>query len=152
MKQGIFELSSTPIYPIGKRFAPDERAFRYAQIYGQASLVGRAVANLSTGQEAAVAAANSAIGATTVTITVQAAAGLEEDELKGGYLCYAWFYRHRIKSHPAAASGATCVLTLETAIVGAAVESGVTTLIAYHNLWRKVGYAGGAANYGDGVS
>lgn len=111
---------------------------------------GRAVANLSTAEEAAVAAANSAIGATTVTITVQGT-GLVANELQGGYLCYksTRYYRHRIKSHPAAATGATCVLTLETAIVGHAVESGVTTLIAYHSLWRKVGY--GAA-YGALVS
>lgn len=151
MKQGIYELSSVQLYPIGKRLAVDERVFRYAQIAGVAAMGGRAVANLSTSEETGVAAADSAIGARTVTITVVSATGLEADELKGGYLTYksTRFYCHRIASHPAAVFGATCVLTLETPIVGHAVENGVTVLNAFHNPWRAVGYG---ATYGSGVS
>lgn len=150
MKQGIYELSSTPIYPIAKRYAIDERVFRYALIGGVAAMGGRAVANLSTSEEVTTVTVASAIGANTVTIIVVAAAGLVANELQGGYLCYkkTRFYRHRIKSHPAADNGATCVLTLETTIVGHAIAVG-DTLIAYHSLWRKNGF--GEA-YGSGVS
>jgi len=150
MKQGIFELSSTPIYPIGKRYPIDERVFRYGQIYGVNAMGGRAVANLATAEEVTTATVASAIGATTVTIIVVAAAGLVANELQGGYLCYkkTRYYRHRIKSHPAAGNGATCVLTLETAIVGHAIAIG-DTLIAYHSPWRRVG---NGATYGALVS
>ncbi|KKL19667.1 hypothetical protein LCGC14_2463180, partial [marine sediment metagenome] len=83
-------------------------------------------------------------------ITVVAAAGLAANERKGGYLCYkkTRYYRHRIKSHPAAANGATCVLTLETAIVGHAIAVG-DTLIAFYNPWARVGFG---ETYGSGVS
>ena len=150
MKQGIFELSSTPEYAIGQRYPIDERVFRYGRIYGVAALGGRAVANLATPEEITTATVVSAIGAVTVTITVVAAAGLAANELKGGYMCYkkTRYYRHRIKSHPAAANGATCVLTLETAIVGHAIAVG-DTLIAFYNPWARVGYG---ATYGAGVS
>jgi len=150
MKQGIYELSSTPIYPIGKRLAMDERAFRYGKIYGVNAMGGRAVANFGTDEEITTATVLSAIGGVTVTITVVAATGLVANELQGGYLCYkkTRFYRHRIRSHPAAAFGATCVLTLETPIVGHAIAVG-DTLIAYHSPWAKVGYG---ATYGSGVS
>ncbi|MBA7679140.1 hypothetical protein ES703_87423 [subsurface metagenome] len=150
MKQGIFELSSTPIYPIAKRYAIDERVFRYALVGGAALVGGRGAANLSTIEEVTTATVASAIGAVTATIIVVAAAGLDENELQGGYLCYkkTRYYRHRIKSHPAAGNGATCVLTLETAIFGHAIAIG-DTLIAYHSPWRKVGF--GVA-YGVGVS
>jgi len=151
MLQGIYESSAIQNYPIGMRYAIDERVFRYGQIYGVDALGGRAVANLATAEEAAVAAAGSLVGATTVTITVQAAAGLAQNELRGGYLCYknVRYYRHRIRSHPAAGSGATCVLTLETALVGHAVTNGVTVLCAYHSPWARVGFG---ATYGSGVS
>ncbi|MBA7685486.1 hypothetical protein ES703_93911 [subsurface metagenome] len=141
MKQGIFELSSTPIYPIAKRYAVDERVFRYGKVGATALMGGRAAANLSTGAEITTATVASAIGAMTATITVVAAAGLVANELQGGYLCYkkTRYYRHRIKSHPAAENGATCVLTLETAIVGHAIAIG-DTLIAYHSPWASVGY------------
>lgn len=146
MTQGIYEISGTKNYPIGMRYAIDERAFRYARIGFLQAVIGRAVANFSTGEELAVAAANSALGARTVTITVQAAAGLEENELQGGYVCYCWYYRHRIKSHPAALSGATCVITLETPIFGTEVVSGVTWLSVYHNMWHSVGFPVGATD------
>jgi len=150
MKQGIYELSTVPLYPIGKRLPVDERVFRYGQIYGVNALGGRAVANLATNEEVTVATVASAIGATTATIIVVAGAGLVANELQGGYLCYkkVRYYRHRIKSHPAAGVGLPCVLTLETAIVGHAIAIG-DTLIAYHSLWARVGYGNA---YGAGVS
>ncbi len=150
MKQGIYESSSVQEYPIGKRFAIDERVFRYGKIFGVASLGGRAVANLGTDEEITTATVISAIGSVSVTITVVASGGLAINELQGGYLCYkkTRYYRHRIRSHPAAANGATCVLTLETPIVGHAIAVG-DTLIAFHSPWAKVGYG---ATYGAGVS
>ena len=139
MTQDIYEISGTKNYPIGMRIARDERVFRYARIAEVASLIGRAVANKNTDEENALAAATSAIGSTTVLITVQAAAGLVANELKGGYLTYPWFYCHRIRSHPAALSGATCLLQLETAIHGTEI-TGATRVFAFHNPWYGVGY------------
>ncbi len=153
MKQGIYELSDTPIYPIAKRLPIDERVFRYGLVGGVALVGGQAAANLSTAEEVTTVTVPSAIGARTVTIIVVAAAGLVANELQGGYLCYkkTRHYSHRIKSHPAAANGATCVLTLETAIVGHAIAVG-DTLIAYHSPWRKVGHEDGTFGYAGGIS
>lgn len=150
-EQGIYESVTAQRYKIGARLAIDERVFRYARIAGVDALGGRAVANVNTDAEHAAAPADHAIGAKQVTITVQTAApGLLENELQGGYLCYkkTRYYRHRIASHPAAANGATCVLTLETAIVGHAIAIG-DVLIAYHSPWAGVGHG---ATYGGGVS
>lgn len=149
--QGIYELSGTKRFVVGARRQIDERVFRYARIAGVDALGGRAVANVNTDAEHAVAPSAAALSSYQATITVQVAApGLLQNELQGGYLCYkkTRYYRHKIASHPAADNAAECILQLETPIVGHAIAAG-DMLIAYHNPWAGVGHG---ATYGSVVS
>ena len=147
VEQDIYEISTTQNFRIGTRRVQDERVFRYAYT-GLATLTGRAVQNLSTNEERNLAAAGSLAGATTVTITVIAAAGLAENELQGGYVCWTniTYQQHRIASHPQANNGATCVLTLETPVVTNPVVLNTTRLFPYHSPYASVGECVGGAN------
>ena len=145
--QGLSDESTIQHYKLGTRLVLDERVYHYAKCVTTELVRGRGCITTSTPEESAVAGATTTkdVGADTVTITVQAAAGLALDALAGGYLCYK-FHRHKILSHPAADNAATCVLTLETPIVEDTITSGVTTVTAVPSLW-KVTKATNAAGY-----
>jgi len=146
MKQGIMELSAVQRYPLGTRYAKDERVFRYGRAGNESALIqSYGLFPAMTFAESAVAAASSAVGALTVTCTAQGT--VAEDEYKGGYLvCSSGgekYPYYRIKSNTAASAGETFVVTLEdtlhtgkegvTAII---VSSTVITL--YKSPWAEI--------------
>lgn len=120
MKQGIHEQSDTLIYPIGTRFAQDERAWRYAKAVSAIRPSWGAITNMTFVEDATIAAA-AAVGDKTITCT--AVAAVDADHYAGGYaaiwtgatanrlVCY------RIKSNTAALLGATFTVTLESPLV-----------------------------------
>lgn len=136
--QDLYEQSTTQMHKLGERLVRDERIFRYAKAVLTAPIAGRACCTTTNNTETANAAATTVhdVGNYTVTITVQAAAGLAVDELAGGYLCHGHFYRYKIVSHPAADSAATCVLTLETPITGATITIDSTAVTAFGSMWK----------------
>lgn len=118
----LSENSSVQQHQLGlKVVADDGREFRYAKA-GAADLV---VGNLLQGPAEVAnhqncAPANTAIGATSVTVT------LGNTAVAANYYANGWMavevtpgigYLYKIKSHPAASGSATCVFTLEDPIV-----------------------------------
>lgn len=112
--------SSIQQFPIGTALITDDGVFRYVKNGGVAITCGKLSASPATlhadyDNDLAVAAA-AAAAATSVTVTASANAAITANYFKDGWLsvndaagegcCY------KIKSHPAAAKSASCVLTL----------------------------------------
>lgn len=119
---GVFDLfaeSATQLLPLGSKVVQGDRVFRYvkngAAGIARGKLVAGAAAPSDHDVDLAVAVA-AASGATQVTITNGASTALTANMYAGGYLfvndeagegqCL------RIKSHPAASTSASCVITL----------------------------------------
>jgi len=112
--------TAVQIFPIGTALITDDGVFRYAKNGGSAITIGKLAASPATlhadyDNDVAVAAAAS-VGDTSVTITASSNQAITANYFKDGWLsindeagegaCY------KIKSHPAAAKSASCVLTL----------------------------------------
>jgi len=111
--------SSTQQYPLGSALITDDGVFRYAKCGAAAVTIGKLLQQAVVGNAAWIrnvaVAAIAAIGATSVTITTPAG-GLTVNKLKDGYLFVDTANGagavYKIKSHPAADAGASCVITL----------------------------------------
>lgn len=141
MKQGIYELSSTPIYPIGKRFAIGDEVHRYIQADADRQLrAAYAVFPKVFYAETGVPTAEAPAGSNTITLT--AVGTVAVDEFAGGKLSKAggggggYGINYRIKSNTAAAPGATFTVTIHGAIITAIPVTDTITL--FHSPWREV--------------
>ena len=122
--------SVTQLLPIGTALITDDGVFRYAKNGAAAVTIGKllqqAVVASDHLKDLAVAAA-AAVGATSVTITNGATTAITADMYKDGWLfvndAVGEGAKYKIKSHPAAAVGASCVITLVDPI-----EVALTTL------------------------
>ena len=113
---------------------PDGRGFRYVKAGGTSLVVGKlqqSPAQVANHLGCAVAAA-SAIGATTVTVTLGATAATL-NQYAGGFLVVTATpgegYTYKIKSNPAADASASCVITLEDPIKVALTTSSTVDLV-----------------------
>jgi len=146
MKQGIMEVSAAQRYPLGTRYAKDERVFRYGRAGNVSSLTqSYGLFPAMTFTESAVAAAASAVGALKVTCPAQGAVAV--DEFAGGYLVVSSgaekYPYYRIKSNTAAEAGETFVVTLEDALHTGktgltAITSGAETITLYKSPWAVI--------------
>jgi len=111
--------SSTQLFPLGTALITDDGVYRYAKCGASAITIGKLVQQAAAAsdhiKDLAVAAA-AAVGDTEVTITNGASTAITEDMYKDG-----WLYVndeagegavYKIKSNEAAATGASCVITL----------------------------------------
>jgi len=137
----IWQESATPEHQLGTRaVSSDGRSWRYAKAGGTALVAGhlqQAPAEITNHQSLAVATAAS--GATEITVTLGATAATA-NFYSGGYACAnnaAGGYFLKIKSHPAADSSGTLVLTLEDALPKAAT-AGTTTFDLVPNPYSGV--------------
>lgn len=127
--------TSTQQHTLGARATTgDGRVFRYALAGGTALVPGtllQSAAEVTNHQGLTPSAA--AIGATSVTVTLGATAATA-NQYSEGFLMVTITpgqgYQYKIKSHPAAGSGATLVLTLEDPIVVALTTSSRVDLVA----------------------
>ena len=133
--QDLFSSSSIQEHALGERaVTPDGRAFRYCKVGETALVPGKiyqAAAEITNHQDVVPAAA--AIGDETVTVTLGATVATA-NFYAGGYLMVSVTpgqgYSYKIKSHPAASSSATLVLTLEEPIEVALTTSSNIDLVA----------------------
>lgn len=134
MLQGIYVESETQKYPIGKRYAKDERAWRYAKA-GGALRPGYGAMTYMTFPESATIAEAALKDATSITCTAQAAVvanhyaggyALIRTNVVGGLLVY-----YRIKSNAVAlAPAAEFTVTLEDALAQALDATATVVLYA----------------------
>lgn len=146
MKQGIHEVSAIQKYPLGLRYAMDERVFRYGRAGNESALIqSYGLFPAMTFSESAAAAAASAVGGKTVTCTAQA--DVTKDQFAGGYLVVSSgdekYPFYRIKSNTAATAGNTFVVTVEGKLVAGkvgitAITSGVETITLYKSPWAEI--------------
>jgi hypothetical protein len=135
--QSIFESSTTQLHALGARGTTrDGRVFRYAKAGGSDLVVGNVLqgpAELTDHDTLSVSAA--AVGATSVSLTNGGTNALTANQYAGGWLVVDTTpgegYAYAIDSHPAAATGATCVITLakDTPIQVALTTSSKVTLV-----------------------
>jgi len=114
--------SVTQLLPIGTALITDDGVYRYAKCGGVAVTIGKLLQQAAVGdatwiKDVAVEAV-AAVGDTSVTITTPTG-GLTANQLKDGHLfvndCGTSTGEgavYKIKSHPAAAAAASCVITL----------------------------------------
>lgn len=148
VNQGLLELSTTQKHKLGERLVRDERVYRYAYCEDE-QIINMAASTLYP-KETGIAGATTVADAGNNTVTMGAidtTTSVPTDYFAGGYVCYreTRLYFHKIKSHPYALNAATCVLTLETPVVGHDVDTG-TTLNVYRSMWNTRG-----TNTGDGA-
>lgn len=135
--QDLFTSSSVSLHNLGdKAFSTDGRAFRYVKAGASALVAGNAIQSpavvpnhVNLTPTAAVA-----VGDTQITVTLGATAATA-NQYEGGYLVVeigttGAGQTLKIKSNPAAASGATMVVTLEDAFVVATSGTVTVSLIA----------------------
>ena len=116
---GIFSQSSTQETDLGaKMVTSDGSVYRYTKAGDTTLVIGTLVDGpaMVTNHTNVAVAAISAIGASTITVTLGATAATV-NQYQGGYIVInegaGVGYSYRIKSHPAAALSASLVLTLE---------------------------------------
>jgi hypothetical protein len=117
--QDVFATSTTQNHVLGdKAFSPDGRAFRYVKAGAVALIPGQVIQSpaVVTNHVGLTPTAVSAVGDTSVTVTLAAAAATA-NQYAGGYLCVAagttgFGQALLIASHPAAPSSGTLTLTL----------------------------------------
>lgn len=118
----LFAESATQKLPLGSKVVQGDRVFRYAKCGGTGIGIGKLVTGAASGADhiidLAVAAA-AAVGDLSITITNGATTAITANMFAGGYVfmndCGAGTGEGqilRIKSHPAAGTTASCVLTL----------------------------------------
>lgn len=141
MKQGFYELSTTPKYPIGMRIADDDRVFRYCYAIENLDKLCGAFMNKLQFYQGDSSIAEHAVGVTTINFDNTLA--ILAHELKNGW----WAsgtpgHCQRIKDNLAGDPGGPTVITL---------KSGQSVLIpansrgyAYPNLYANVINRGGA--------
>lgn len=117
LKQGIYDLSATQLYPLGERLVlSDGRVFHYAKDGGSGLSAGKLnTVPVVVADHHSMAAATTAAGATSITVTLGATAATA-DQYAGGYLAViagtGLGQIYQIKSHPAADASATCAFAL----------------------------------------
>ncbi len=151
--QELLELSTTKKHKLGERLVRDERVYRYAYCDTE-QIINMAASRLHP-EERGVAGATTVhdVGNMTVTMgSIDKSAGVVANEFAGGYLCYrsTRLYTHKIRSHPAAANAAECILTLETPVVGHTITDATTTLTVFPSMWKTRGsLTGDGAGFGE---
>jgi hypothetical protein len=117
-----------------KVWSDDGRAFRYVKAGGTALVQGKLQQSgpEDTAHQGLAVAAAAAIGATTVTVTLGASA-VTANEYAEGFLIITVTpgegFQYKIKSHPAADSSASVVLTLEDPIEVALTTSSKADMV-----------------------
>jgi len=141
MKQGILEVSATPIYPFGKGFEVGNSLYRYAHVDAERQI--RAAYGVfpkiyygETGVPTTLAPAG------TVTVTLTAVADVAEDQFAEGILSKAggggggYGVNYRIKSNTSATAGNPFTVTLHDKII---VDIPVTdTCTLFRSMWANV--------------
>ncbi|MBA7655209.1 hypothetical protein ES703_63108 [subsurface metagenome] len=145
MKQGILEVSTTKVYPIGKRIALDERVFRYAYA-GQALRASwgaqgwMCYSDAANVEDATIAAAG-VVGDNTILCT--AVGTVTENMYEGGYALVRWeMSYYRIISNTAATPGNTFTITVEGPLWENINAASLVTL--YRNPWADTRLLEGA--------
>lgn len=121
--QDVFVSSTTQNHALGdKAFTPDGRGFRYVKAGAVALVPGQVIQGpvCITTHANLTPTAVSAVGDTTVTVTLGATNAVTANQYAGGYLCVGGGTTGvgqtlLIASHPAAAASTTLVLTLADA-------------------------------------
>ena len=141
MKQGILEVSTSPIYPLGKGFWLGQSLYRYAHVDVEGELRAAYAASPKiyygeTGVPTTLAPAG------TVTVTLTAVADVAEDQFAEGILSKAggggggYGVNYRIKSNTAATAGNPFTVTLHDKII---VDIPVTdTITLFRSKWANV--------------
>lgn len=157
MKQGIYQQSETPKYPIGLRFAKGDRVFKYCKAgnAGIKALYGAYNANVPIwfGDGAGTECVG-VVNTVTVTGIPQSGAeagsvevAVEKDEFAGGYLV-AYTTPHqciRIKSNTKIVAGGTMTLILSDPLF-AGLDGTIFTAL-YHNIYSKVVWPASEAGF-----
>lgn len=172
MKQGTMEVSTTPLYPIGKRIAIGDDVFRYSfaaealllpgsgafndgkRIYQSGGTVGgdaeytEGVAGSAGGN--ALAIAEHLAGS--MVVNLDCARVVAEDGLAGGYLCrfVAPAFRCRIKSNLATNGAGIIAITLAEPLP--VVINALDWVIAYPSIYSGVLNTGYGAPGGATIS
>lgn len=141
MKQGILEVSTTQVYPLGKPFWLGDRLYRYAHADVEGLLrAGYAVSPKIYYGETGVPTALAVAGTVTVTLTAVANVGLNQfaegilSKAGGGGGGYGVNYR--IKSNTAATAGNPFTVTLHDKII---VDIPITdTCTLFRSPWANV--------------
>lgn len=158
MKQGLYEQSETQKYPIGLRYAVDDRVFRYC--YAKEALDAQAGAFMNKRQyfEAALGAGYTGtitahdIGAKLINFPQggdhNAVLSIEAHELAGGWFCAGTPpFSVRIKDNKAGGVGELTAITLAHGMPIAIPAN--TRCYAYPNLYANIVNHGGLA-FGNG--
>jgi len=142
MKQGILEVSTTPVYPLGKGFWVGNSLYRYAHVDVERQLraayaVTPKIYYGQTGVPAALAAAGTRqVTLTAVTLDVAADQFAEGILSKAGGGGGGYGVNYRIKSNTAATVGNNYVVTLHESII---VDIPVTdTCTLFRSMWANV--------------
>ena len=142
MKQGILEVSTTPVYPFGKGLWLGQSLYRYGHVDVEGMVraaygVSPKIYHGQTGVPAALAPAG------TVTVTLTAITlDVVEDQFADGILSKAggggggYGVNYRIKSNTAATVGNTYVVTLYDKIIADIPVTDTCTL--FRNMWANV--------------
>lgn len=146
--QDIYEEKSTQLHRLGSKLVLGERIFQYCGNAAVALTAGKMVqssAPIPNHTNVTVSAAvaidgkvvTPTMGATAVTANQYADGYMHVNDVTGEGQCY------RVKSHPAALSGATCAFTLYDALEAALDATSQVTLVA--NPYKEVIIAPNAA-------
>jgi len=114
----LFVQSATQQHELGTRFSfSDGRVFHYAGFGGTIAAGKTLIAPASVDTHHSMAVTTAAIGSDTLTVTLGATNAVTLDQYKDGYLGLiagtGLGQLFNVKSHPAAAAAATCVITLK---------------------------------------
>ena len=141
----VYETGGTMLYPLGtKLITPSGSVFRYAEMGATIGVANKLYQGETRSTDWVTQAATVALAAGDTTITFRPAAGtaLVANDLAGGTVLVEETddlgHIYQVKSHPAAAGAADCVLTLEdevTVKVAVAVAAS-NVLTAMKNPWK----------------
>lgn len=141
MLQEILEVSASQVYPLGMRYALDDRVYRYVKADADRQLrAAYAVFPKITYAETGVPAAEAAAGQKNIILT--AVGTVATDEFAGGTLSKAggggggYGVNYKIRSNTSASPGGTFTVTLYDNIITAIPITDTITL--FHSPWREV--------------
>jgi len=154
--QSIYEEKSTQEAPLGTRLEVGDRVFYYAQLSTSANVsagdVLAAPAIVASHGGAILTPTATSAGATTFTVTLGTA--MATNEYAEGYVMIAtgssMGATYRVKSHPAAATAATCAITLYDTLKEAMTATCETHFVP--NMYNDIKVGSEALNLPVGVA
>ena len=148
LEKDAYAVGARQLWPIGQKMqTPDGSIFRYAKMgatLGVAANLYQSEASKADWTTQAIATTAMVVGDTTITFTPAVGTALSANDLAGGTVIAEETADlgglYHVKSHPAAAGGAACVLTLEDGVtVQVAMAIAVNNVLtALKNPWRDV--------------